>query len=79
MEYDVVAIGSATVDQFADTDSELIRIETPTMQEKLIKTLVRKTGGAQRKDEGITGGGAPPSRTADPGKCGPSAVYRAYW
>ena len=36
MEYDVVAIGSATVDQFDDTDSELIRIETPTMQEKLI-------------------------------------------
>jgi len=36
MSYDIVAIGSATVDQFADTDSELIRIETPTMQEKLI-------------------------------------------
>ncbi len=35
-KYDIVAIGSATVDQFADTDSELIRIETPTMQEKLI-------------------------------------------
>ena len=35
-KYDVVSIGSATVDQFADTDSELIRIETPTMQEKLI-------------------------------------------
>lgn len=36
MSYDIVAIGSATVDQFADTDSELIKIETPTMQEKLI-------------------------------------------
>lgn len=36
MLYDIVAIGSATVDQFADTDSELIKIETPTMQEKLI-------------------------------------------
>ena len=36
MSYDIVAIGSATVDQFAETDSELIRIETPTMQEKLI-------------------------------------------
>ncbi|MEE2732817.1 MAG: carbohydrate kinase family protein [Pseudomonadota bacterium] len=36
MSYDIVAVGSATVDQFADTDSELIRIETPTMQEKLI-------------------------------------------
>lgn len=36
MAYDIVAIGSATVDQFAETDSELIRIETPTMQEKLI-------------------------------------------
>lgn len=55
MHYDIVAIGSATVDQFADTDSELIRIETPTMQEKLIafplgsKILIRKlelaTGG----------------------------------
>lgn len=55
MKYDIVTIGSATVDQFADTDSELIRIETPTMQEKLIafplgsKILVRelnlKVGG----------------------------------
>jgi len=36
MSYDIVAIGSATVDQFASTDSELIQIETPTMKEKLI-------------------------------------------
>lgn len=53
--YDVVAIGSATVDQFADTDSELIRIDTPTTQEKyiafplgskvLIKQLNLATGG----------------------------------
>lgn len=48
MPYDIVSIGSATVDQFAETDSELIRIETPTMQEKLIafplgsKILVRE-------------------------------------
>lgn len=55
MQYDIVAIGSATVDQFADTDSELIRIDTPTVHEKLIafplgsKILIRKlelaTGG----------------------------------
>lgn len=54
-EYDVVAIGSATVDQFADSDSELIRIDTPTTQTKLIafplgsKILVKRltlaTGG----------------------------------
>lgn len=54
-EYDVVAIGSATVDQFADTDSELIRIDTPTVHEKLIafplgskilvKQLTLATGG----------------------------------
>lgn len=36
MTYDVVTIGSATVDQFADTCSELIRIETPTTREQLI-------------------------------------------
>ena len=55
MQYDIVAIGSATVDQFADTDSELIRIDTPTTHEKLIafplgsKILIREldlsTGG----------------------------------
>lgn len=55
MSYDIVAIGSATLDQFADTDSELIRIDTPTVHEKLIafplgsKILIRKlelaTGG----------------------------------
>lgn len=55
MQYDIVAIGSATVDQFADTDSELIRIDTPTAHEKLIafplgsKILIREltlsTGG----------------------------------
>lgn len=54
-EYDVVAIGSATVDQFADSDSELIRIDTPTTQTKLIafplgskiliKRLTLATGG----------------------------------
>ena len=36
MAYEIVTIGSATVDQFAETDSELIQIETPTMKEKLI-------------------------------------------
>jgi len=55
MQYDVVAIGSATVDQFADTDSELIRIDTPTTHERLIafplgskiliKQLTLSTGG----------------------------------
>lgn len=55
MRYDVVAIGSATVDQFADTDSELIRIDTPLVHEKLIafplgskiliKELTFSTGG----------------------------------
>lgn len=54
-EYDVVAIGSATVDQFADSDSELIRIDTPTIHQKLIafplgskilvKQLTLATGG----------------------------------
>ena len=54
-EYEVVAIGSATVDQFADSDSELIRIDTPTVHEKLIafplgskilvKQLTLATGG----------------------------------
>lgn len=53
--YDVVAMGSATVDQFADTDSELIRIDTPTTHQKLIafplgskilvKQLTLATGG----------------------------------
>lgn len=34
--YDVVTIGSATVDNFADTDAEVIRIETPHSKEQLI-------------------------------------------
>lgn len=34
--YDVVTIGSATVDNFADTEAELIRIETPHSKEQLI-------------------------------------------
>lgn len=55
MIYDVVTIGSATVDQFADTDSELIRIQTRTSTEELIafplgsklliKHLTIQTGG----------------------------------
>ncbi len=36
MAFDVVTIGSATVDHFADTDSELIKIDTRTSHEELI-------------------------------------------
>ncbi|WP_020410116.1 carbohydrate kinase family protein [Hahella ganghwensis] len=36
MSFDVVTIGSATVDHFADTDSELIKIDTRTSHEELI-------------------------------------------
>jgi len=36
MVYDVVTIGSAAVDQFADTDSELIKIKTRTSSEEFI-------------------------------------------
>ncbi len=36
MNFDVVTIGSATVDFFADTDSELIKIQTRTTTEELI-------------------------------------------
>ena len=36
MQFDVTTIGSATVDYFADTDSELIRIETRTTREDLL-------------------------------------------
>lgn len=36
MKFDVVTIGSATVDHFADTDSELIKIDTRTTHEALI-------------------------------------------
>lgn len=36
MKFDVVTVGSAAVDYFADTDSELIRIETRTRKEELI-------------------------------------------
>jgi ribokinase len=48
MPYDILTIGSATIDQFADTDSELIQIQTPTTLEKLIafplgsKILIRE-------------------------------------
>lgn len=55
MKFDVVTVGSAAVDYFADTDSELIRIETRTRKEELIafplgsKLLINKllilTGG----------------------------------
>jgi ribokinase len=55
MAYDVVTIGSATVDYFADTDSELIRIDTRLTSETLlayplggkvlIKELQTTTGG----------------------------------
>lgn len=34
--YDVITVGSATLDVFAKTKSELIRIETPTTEEELI-------------------------------------------
>jgi ribokinase len=36
MQFDIVTIGSATVDHFADTDSELIRIDTRQHHEELI-------------------------------------------
>jgi ribokinase len=36
MSFDVITIGSATVDHFADTDSELIRIDTRSHHEALI-------------------------------------------
>lgn len=55
MAYDIVTIGSATLDHFADTDSELIRIDTRLTSEALlayplggkvlIKELVTTTGG----------------------------------
>lgn len=55
MKFDVVTVGSAAVDYFADTDSELIRIETRTRKEELIafplgsklliKSLLILTGG----------------------------------
>lgn len=55
MTYDIVTIGSATVDLFADTDSELIRIDTRFTSEALlafplggkilIKELATTTGG----------------------------------
>lgn len=36
MSFDIITIGSATVDHFADTDSELIRIDTRFHHEELI-------------------------------------------
>ncbi|CBL46842.1 Predicted carbohydrate kinase, PfkB [gamma proteobacterium HdN1] len=55
MKFDVVTVGSAAVDYFADTDSELIRIDTKTRKIELIafplgsKLLIREllvlTGG----------------------------------
>ena len=36
MTFDITTIGSATVDYFADTDSELIRIDTRTSHEELL-------------------------------------------
>lgn len=55
MSYDIVTIGSATVDYFADTDSELVSIDTRSSSEKLlafplggkllIKELNTSTGG----------------------------------
>lgn len=36
MSFDIITIGSATVDHFADTDSELIRIDTRHHHEELI-------------------------------------------
>lgn len=36
MPYDIITIGSATIDQFTDIDSEFIQIQTPTTQERLI-------------------------------------------
>ena len=35
-KYEFVCIGSATVDQFANTESELIKIQTRTTTEELI-------------------------------------------
>ena len=57
MKYDIVAIGSATVDQFADTDSELIRIETPTTQEKLIAFPLGSKILVKELDLKVGGGG----------------------
>ena len=34
--YDIITLGSATIDYFADTDSELIRIDTRTTHEELL-------------------------------------------
>ena len=55
MSYDIVSIGGATVDYFADTDSELIQIDTRLTTEALLafplggKILIRElatsTGG----------------------------------
>ncbi|MEX2367558.1 MAG: carbohydrate kinase family protein, partial [Pseudohongiellaceae bacterium] len=36
MKYDIITIGSATVDYFADSDSELISLDTRTSHESLI-------------------------------------------
>jgi ribokinase len=36
MTYDIVTLGGATVDHFADTDSELIRIDTRLTSESLL-------------------------------------------
>ncbi len=57
MSYDVVTIGSATVDQFADTDSELIRIETPRTQETLIAFPVGSKILVRSLDLSVGGGG----------------------
>jgi len=62
-EFDVVSMGSATVDLFADTDSELIRIDTPSHHSSLIafplgsKILLDKL-------EALTGGGGTNTATA---------------
>lgn len=63
MSYDVVTIGSATVDYFADTDSELIRIDTRLTSETLLayplggKILIRELATT-------TGGGGTNTATA---------------
>jgi len=63
MPYDIVTIGSATVDYFADTDSELIRIDTRHSSESLLafplgeKVLIKEFNTT-------TGGGGTNSATA---------------
>ncbi|MBT4823966.1 carbohydrate kinase family protein [Candidatus Woesearchaeota archaeon] len=55
--YDVITVGSATVDVFVKTDNELIRIKTKTCQEDLIAYPCGKKVLIEQLDF-MTGGGA---------------------